>query len=86
MKFTVVWQPSAQDELADLWYSAADRAAVTRAADEIDRVLAISPSETGESRGEDLRIVIVPPLAANFRVYESDRQVRVGRVFPFSKR
>jgi plasmid stabilization system protein ParE len=86
MKFTVVWQPSAQDELAELWYSAADRSAVTRAAAEIDRVLAINPSEAGESRGEDLRILIVPPLAANFRVYESDRQVRVGRVFLFGKR
>jgi hypothetical protein len=39
MNYTVVWVPSAEQELAALWMAAADRDAVTRAAHEIDQQL-----------------------------------------------
>jgi len=32
MKVTVVWQPATEDDLADLWLNASDRAPVTQAA------------------------------------------------------
>jgi len=47
-RFTVVWKPTAQDDLARLWLSAVDRAAVTDASEDIDRVLAWDPDELVE--------------------------------------
>ena len=38
-RYTVVWVRSAQDELAELWLEAADRNAVTTAAQAIDQEL-----------------------------------------------
>ena len=35
MKFTVIWQPSAEQELAQLWEDAADRRDITMASDAI---------------------------------------------------
>jgi plasmid stabilization system protein ParE len=81
MKYTVVWQPSAENELIELWPAAANREQVTQAADEIERILSTKPTEAGESRSGDIRILIVPPLAANFRVFQADRIVRVSRVW-----
>jgi hypothetical protein len=45
MKYTVVWQPSAENELIELWSSAANREQVTQAADEIERILSTKPTE-----------------------------------------
>jgi hypothetical protein len=39
MKYTVVWVPSAEQELAALWIAAADRREVTQAANDIDQRL-----------------------------------------------
>jgi len=36
MSFTVVWRPSAEGKLAELWNAAADRSAITSAANRID--------------------------------------------------
>jgi plasmid stabilization system protein ParE len=83
MKYTVVWQPLAKSQLAAIWNAAADRRAVTAAANELDRLLATDPMEVGESRSGDMRVEFVPPLGANFRVYEADRNVRVGRVWRY---
>ena len=68
MTYTVIWQPTAQDQLTDLWTAAPDRAAVAEAADRIDVVLARRPLDTGESRAGDDRIVFDRPLAVTFRV------------------
>ena len=50
MNYTVVWAPAAERELMEHWLAAADRAALTAAADEIDQRLANSPADEGESR------------------------------------
>jgi hypothetical protein len=50
MKFTVIWQPSAEEDLVRIWNAASDRQAVADAADQVDNLLASSPQTAGESR------------------------------------
>jgi hypothetical protein len=81
MKYTVVWKPDAEQELARLWNEATDRADVTAAADEIDVLLRYDPETKGEARFEDVRILLVPPLAVYFKVSPDDCLVEVAAVW-----
>jgi hypothetical protein len=83
MRYTVIWVPSAKAEPAQIWSSASDRATITAAADEIDRLLKLHPFEASESRDGGKRIILIPPLGALFRVYEADRVIRVASVWQF---
>ena len=49
MNYSVVWKPSAKDELADIWLGAVDRNAVTQAAHAIDVVLRLDPKLEAQS-------------------------------------
>jgi hypothetical protein len=75
--FTVVWQRPAQEELAELWINAVDRAAVTAVVELIDLRLAESPTEWGKEFPEGLRSLIVAPLKVFFYITEQDRLVTV---------
>ena len=86
MTYSVVWQPEVEEELARLWLDVTTRKMVTLAADRIDGLLRNQPDEVGESRANGRRILLVPPLATIYRVLEDDLQVRVLRVWYFSKR
>ncbi len=44
MKYTVVWQPVAEDRLAEIWAVAKDRRAVAQAANAIDKALRLRPA------------------------------------------
>jgi plasmid stabilization system protein ParE len=77
MNFTVVWNPSAESRLAEIWVETSDRAGVSLAANAIDLELRHTPQIVGESRSGQRRVAIVPPLAVYFRVDEADRIVRV---------
>jgi hypothetical protein len=80
MNYTVVWEQEAEDALALLWTNAADQAAVTSAADAIDRLLARDPYGHGESRSAKSRILFVPPLVVLYTVSDSNRTVYVTAV------
>ncbi len=80
MNYTVVWQPTAENQLATAWVDATDRGAVARASDRVDRVLAVDPAHEGESRDRGRRLVFVPPLAVTYEVIEDDKLVRILRV------
>lgn len=82
MKYTVVWQPKATDELAQLWINSADRGSVTAAADSIDRMLQRDPVLRGETHTASTRVLLVRPLAAVYRVVEDDRIVKVLLIRP----
>ena len=41
--YRVEWETEADDRLAEIWTNAKDRAAITRAAHEIDRMLTRAP-------------------------------------------
>jgi hypothetical protein len=72
MKYTVHWTPSAEQELADIWMNAADRAAVTSASHTIDRLLAWNPDKRGAARFDTVRTLTVPPLGVDFEVVDQD--------------
>ncbi len=77
MNYTVVWRPTAERALAQIWVDAADRQAVTDAANLIDAMLGTSPHEVGESRAGDTRILTVMPLSIYYDIHEEDRLVAV---------
>ena len=81
MKYTVVWKPAAERDLAQLWLEAENRHAVTAAARRIDRVLQTNPAEQGESRSGAMRVMFVDPLGVFFHVNEPDRVVSVVKVW-----
>ena len=51
-RYTVVWNPLAENELAELWIGAEDRGNLSRAADLIDRELG---TDAHFKRGESFR-------------------------------
>jgi hypothetical protein len=81
MKFTVVWRKRAEADLADIWMNATNRGEVTRAANEIDRRLAINPQNQGESRELGVRILAELPLMVHFFVVPKDCKVHVLQVW-----
>jgi plasmid stabilization system protein ParE len=85
MKYTVVWKSAAKRQLAEIWMRAADRKAITTAADAIDAILRRWPHTCGESRGSKFRLVIEGPLAAFYAVSEEDRLVTVSYIRDLSR-
>jgi hypothetical protein len=77
VNYTVIWLESAESELADVWLNASNREHVSAAAYEIDIRLRTNPEIEGESRSEERRILLVPPLGVTFEVQPGDRLVRV---------
>ena len=71
MIYTVTYVPSATDELADLWNNAPDRNAMSRASDEIDRILKYDAELQGVPSWRS-RVLYVPPLAVTFTVSRED--------------
>jgi len=85
MIYTVLWKPSAERALTDIWISSGDRPAVRHAADAIDSALRSTPYRVGESRTGHMRVVFAPPLAARYAVFEADRIAEVYAVWPMPK-
>ena len=82
-RFTVVWWQFAKSKLAHLWLNATDKtdkAAVTRAADEMDRRLAEDPESCAEDRHEQLCRLTIDPLTVQFTIDDHDRIVTVWTV------
>jgi mRNA-degrading endonuclease RelE of RelBE toxin-antitoxin system len=77
MKFSVLWSPYSENELARLWMQAPDRRLVSDAANKIDAALADDPHVLGESRSGMRRIIHEGPLGVIFSVNEQDRKVLV---------
>ena len=67
MRHTIVWKPSAEDDLAALWMVAEDRAAVSAAANMLDSLLKYDPASVSQSRAGSSRILLVGPLALTSR-------------------
>jgi hypothetical protein len=85
MRYTVLWTPAAEQNLAAVWVDADDRNALTSAANTIDRLLAIDPESRGELRFDTVRTFSVPPLGVDFEIVEQDRVVWVLSVWDTSK-
>jgi hypothetical protein len=85
MKYSVTWATTAENDLADLWMNAEDPGVVRQAADFIDDQLARDPYALSESRGGNLRIMMVSPLVARYRVYEDTATVIVRAIWSSRK-
>jgi hypothetical protein len=85
MKYTVVWTPSAEQDLAAVWLNAANRNAVTSAAHTIDGLLGQDPETRGTLRFDSVRTLLVPPLGVDFEVVEPDRIVYVLTIWDVTK-
>ena len=81
MRYTVVWAPSAERDLAVMWIEAEDRREVTFAADTIDELLREDPHRQGEPHYGTVRTLLVSPLGIDFEVLEEDRLVKVLTVW-----
>ena len=77
--FEVVWLDSAVNDLAAIWMQSdsAQRQAITRVANAIDRELGDDPFRSSESRGDEDRVFFAHPLGVLFEV---DLQMRIVRV------
>jgi plasmid stabilization system protein ParE len=71
MRYTVIWSPEALGKLADLWSGAADREAISRSAEAIERSLRDDPDRRGEDYYGD-RLLVEVALAVAYRVIEED--------------
>lgn len=80
MSYAVLWHHSAEQELARLWNSAADRQAIADAADQIDALLAQDPWDQGESRSAHLRLMFHSILSVLFEIDEARKAVSVLKV------
>ena len=81
MSYSVVWTPSAENDLAAAWVASPDHNGITTAAEQIEARLRVDPLRTGESRESNVsRVVILPPLAVLFEVVEDDKRVFVRAV------
>jgi len=86
MRYQVHWVADAEAELAAIWIRAKDRDLITRTAFSIDRTLEMNPENAGESRSEDRRVLLIPPLGVTFSVSPQDRTVLVLNVWRFDPR
>jgi hypothetical protein len=80
MRYTVVWTPDAQDQLADAWLRATNPNAVTQAAYQLDQILRDDPDTKGVDFYGD-RLLVAPPLQVIFLVRPDDRLVEVRHVW-----
>jgi hypothetical protein len=87
VRFEVVWNQTALDNLATAWTLAdsAMRQDVTHAAQEIDRLLESDPNNQGESRASGQRILFVPPLGVAFEVDAEHSLVQVLFAWSFRR-
>lgn len=76
-RFTVVWDPAIENQLAELWIRRSDRYAISRAADRIDLELSTDAEDKGHPVGDRLRVLLVTPLDVLFEVLPDDRMVRI---------
>ncbi len=81
MIYTVTWLPSADAHLATIWTDSLNRAAVTAAANRIDRELRLHPYANSESRSNKNRVMFVQPLGVSYDVSDDDCLVTVLAVW-----
>jgi len=86
MKWTVLWKPRAEGQLARIWLEAEDRQAVRAAADRVDAELSQAPMSVGESRSGGVRVAFATPLGVELEVVEQDRVVYVLSVWRIGTR
>jgi mRNA-degrading endonuclease RelE of RelBE toxin-antitoxin system len=80
MRYQVVWDQLALDQLTDFWISATDRKAVSDAAGAVDKLLVEHADAAGTPVHEGLYTLAVSPLRVIFWVHDMRRMVVVNSV------
>ena len=81
MNYRVFWYPTAERLLDAILAGATESEKIASAAEEIDRQLANSPFNFGESRAQLVRIGFVNPLAVEFEILRDVSTVMVFNVW-----
>jgi hypothetical protein len=79
-RYRVDWEEDAENELADIWTSAVDRPAVTRAQRDADDILARDPLGMGIELSEGLYRIVVDSLIVHYTVDDDQKVVTVTSV------
>jgi hypothetical protein len=77
VRYTVVWEDAALDQLADCYNAATVPNAVAAAQHRIDQLLARNPLANADPVSEGLYSLVEPPLRILFEVVDADHIVRV---------
>ena len=80
MRFRVIWLRRPLNEWARAYMAAnvtGGSAALTIPVAQSDQVLAVNPQHVGESRADNERILIRPPLVVEYEVFDDDNAVVV---------
>ena len=80
MKFTVSWTAQAEESLVRSWSRARDRISIDEAVAVIEHELATNPTNAGESRFGNFRVMTVEPISVVFSVWTDDRLVKVVQI------
>ncbi len=80
MSYAVEWDPTAEQELSDIWMNAADPGEVTQAVNEVERRLKYMPLASGESRSGRGRVLFEPPLVVDYEVNTGSTAVVIRSV------
>jgi len=80
IRYTVTWHRDAEQDLASLWMSAADRDDISQAVQAIDLSLASASGAAGDQIAEGLYGFNAPPLRVLYVIRETDRIVEVELV------
>ena len=80
MSYAVTWTPEAEDQLAAVWMAAVNSAAVTRAAERAELLLANDPLSCGTEFYGD-RLLTSGPLHIVYAVHLPARSVTVTMVW-----
>jgi hypothetical protein len=81
MKYKVVWIQRVLDQITAFCNKAIESGRqtsdITQATAQIDKLLAHSPGQAGESRAGAERILFEPPLSIHFEIHDEERIVVV---------
>ena len=80
IRYTVVWHLRAEDQLAEIWLNAKDKANVSAASNAIESEVAIDPDLKGFEVVANVRVLVITPLAAVFEIFADDRLVRIAKI------
>ena len=80
MNYRVIWSDDALTELDAIWEASPDQEGVEQTATRVETELEFVPLEAGESRDENIRVLIKHPLVVWFRIVERLREVQVLHV------
>ncbi len=77
MRYTVIWADSTRAELAKMWLDAKNKQAVTKAADEIDDLLATQSHEAALKFPQQPQLMSRDGLAVIYEIHPDDCLVKV---------